>query len=89
MAQSAEHILGKDEVPGSNPGNSSNNVLKNPYRILFLLLFFFLLKYTQLRDKYDYFLSVFLHILVYKPGRLFIFRHFLIVFVKWHVFFPP
>ena len=43
----------------------------------------------DLRDKYDYFLSVFLHILVYKPGRLFIFRHFLIVFVKWHVFFPP
>ena len=23
MAQSAEHILGKDEVPGSNPGISS------------------------------------------------------------------
>lgn len=23
MAQSAEHVLGKDEVPGSNPGNSS------------------------------------------------------------------
>ncbi len=26
MAQSAEHILGKDEVPGSNPGISSNQV---------------------------------------------------------------
>ena len=25
MAQSAEHILGKDEVPGSNPGISSNS----------------------------------------------------------------
>ena len=28
MAQSAEHILGKDEVPGSNPGISSRlNIL--------------------------------------------------------------
>ena len=29
MAQSAEHILGKDEVPGSNPGISSrqNNLV--------------------------------------------------------------
>ena len=26
MAQSAEHILGKDEVPGSNPGIPSKNV---------------------------------------------------------------
>lgn len=25
MAQSAEHILGKDEVPGSNPGISSRS----------------------------------------------------------------
>ena len=25
MAQSAEHILGKDEGPGSNPGISSNS----------------------------------------------------------------
>lgn len=28
MAQSAEHILGKDEVPGSNPGSSSREALK-------------------------------------------------------------
>ena len=26
MAQSAEHILGKDEVPGSNPGISSRYI---------------------------------------------------------------
>ncbi len=25
MAQLVEHILGKDEVPGSNPGSSSKN----------------------------------------------------------------
>ena len=26
MAQSVEHILGKDEVPGSNPGISYNTL---------------------------------------------------------------
>ena len=29
MAQLVEHILGKDEVPGSNPGSSS----KNPFDV--------------------------------------------------------
>ena len=27
MAQLVEHILGKDEVPGPNPGSSSNETL--------------------------------------------------------------
>ena len=27
MAQLVEHILGKDEVPGSNPGSSSKKAL--------------------------------------------------------------
>ncbi len=30
MAQSAEHILGKDEVPGSNPGISSRQCAVAP-----------------------------------------------------------
>lgn len=32
MAQSAEHILGKDEVPGSNPGISSSKKALLPIR---------------------------------------------------------
>ncbi len=26
MAQEVEHVLGKDEVPGSSPGNSSKTI---------------------------------------------------------------
>ena len=32
MAQLVEHILGKDEVPGPNPGSSSK---KHPLRVFF------------------------------------------------------
>ena len=45
MAQSAEHILGKDEVPGSNPGISSRNntqirtlLLRCPYLCIIITL---------------------------------------------------
>ena len=41
MAQSAEHILGKDEVPGSNPGISSRQ--KAPLH-LFAMGRFYVLK---------------------------------------------
>ena len=39
MAQSVEHILGKDEVPGSNPGISSEKGRHDDlgYRVFFLL----------------------------------------------------
>ena len=45
MAQQAEHVLGKDEVTGSNPVNSS----KNPVRVSewdFTFFFFTLHSYT-------------------------------------------
>ena len=37
MAQLVEHILGKDEVPGPNPGSSSKNK-KRTTRVRFLFL---------------------------------------------------
>ncbi len=43
MAQSAEHILGKDEVPGSNPGISLKRrrlgIPRAPFLILPILAF--------------------------------------------------
>ena len=36
MAQLVEHILGKDEVPGPNPGSSSKRK-STPHGVLFLL----------------------------------------------------
>ncbi len=36
MAQQVEHVLGKDEVPGSNPGISSKRkAVLNEYRFSF------------------------------------------------------
>ena len=34
MAQQVEHVLGKDEVPGSNPGISSKRK-RTPERVFF------------------------------------------------------
>ena len=39
MAQLVEHILGKDEVPGSNPGSSSRQE-NHPLWMVFLVLEF-------------------------------------------------
>ncbi len=43
MAQLAEHVLGKDEVPGSNPGNSSRK--KTVFGCLFSFCFIKMLLY--------------------------------------------
>ena len=40
MAQLAEHILGKDEVPGPNPGSSSKKSLVERRGILVYLKLF-------------------------------------------------
>lgn len=48
MAQSAEHILGKDEVPGSNPGISSRK--KAPLH-LFAVGCFYVLKIGSLSSQ--------------------------------------
>ena len=42
IAQQVERILGKDEVPGSNPGNSSKDDTANPMdlRCFFVFLNF-------------------------------------------------
>ena len=38
MAQLVEHILGKDEVPGPNPGSSSK-MTRNPFGLLVFCFF--------------------------------------------------
>lgn len=51
MAQSAEHVLGKDEVTGSNPVNSS----KPRINMMFMRGFFVLLQESKTLEYYEKF----------------------------------
>ena len=50
MAQQVEHVLGKDEVPGSNPGISS----KNKTHLFRWVLFCELVKGFASPSKFEY-----------------------------------
>ena len=47
MAQQAEHVLGKDEVTGSNPVNSSKNPVRTVEWDFIYYLFTFPLPYPE------------------------------------------
>ena len=65
MAQLVERVLGKDEVPGSNPGSSSKS------RVTLDTAFCFLPKNIKSAEKYIYFFrTLFFNIIINYKYKL-------------------